>query len=273
MEWVMEKTLAEVDAQAIADIERATLAAVAPESMVQQGAWLLPLDSGSVGRAKSAVPWQHTGDAADPRWLDIIEAYYAERGQRAALRMPDVPIFAALRAALLRKGYSAYQPSLVQTSTVQAMRAVADNLSLAHTVHLSETTDARWFCTQLNEGLDAQDEASRVARMGRVAGMQFAGVYDADHTLAVGAALYSHGWGSVHGLRTALSHRGQGLAAQVLAALANALAQQGCERIFLQVEEGNASALALYQRAGFCTAWRYQYWRLPVLPNGKLESC
>jgi N-acetylglutamate synthase len=269
----MEQTLVGVDAQAIAQIERATLAAVAPESIAEQGAWLLPLDSGSVGRAKSAVPWQHTGDVADPRWLDTIEAHYAQRGQRAALRMPDLPSFAALRAALLRKGYSAYQPSLVQTSTVQAMRAVVDNLTLAHSVQLSTATDARWHCTQLNEGLDAQDEASRVARMGRVVGMQFAGVYDAGHTLAVGAALYSHGWGSVHGLRTALGRRGQGLAAQVLAALANALEQQGCERVFLQVEEGNAPALALYRRAGFATAWRYAYWRLPARPNGKPEGC
>jgi N-acetylglutamate synthase len=269
----MEQTLALVDAQAIAHIERATLAAVAPESIAEQGAWLLPFDSGSVGRAKSAVPWQHTGDAADPSCLDIIEDHYAQCGQRAALRLPDVSSFAAMRAALRRKGYSAYQPSLVQTGTVQAMGAVADNLPLAHSVQLSMTTDARWHCTQLNEGLDTQDEASRVARMRRVAGMQFAGVYDAGHTLAVGAVLYSHGWGSVHGLRTAPGRRGQGLAAQVLAALANALVQQGCERVFLQVEEGNAPALALYQRAGFCTAWRYQYWRLPALPNGKLESC
>jgi N-acetylglutamate synthase len=269
----MEQTLVGVDAQAIAHIERATLAAVAPESIAEQGAWLLPFDSGHVGRAKSAVPWQHAGDAADPRWVDTIEAHYAQRGQHAALRIPDVPSFAALRAALQRRGYSAYQPSLVQTGTVQAMRAVADNMALAHTVQISSATDARWHCTLLNEGLDAQDEASRVARMGRVAGMQFAAVYGAAHTLAVGAALHSHGWGSVHGLRTALGQRGQGLAAQVLAALAKALAQQGCERVFLQVEEGNAAAQALYQRAGFSTAWRYQYWRLPAEPTAKPEHC
>jgi N-acetylglutamate synthase len=38
--------------------------------------------------------------------------------------------------------------------------------------------------------------------------------------------------------------------------------ERGISHVFLQVEEGNTSAQALYQRAGFTTAWRYHYWRL-----------
>jgi ribosomal protein S18 acetylase RimI-like enzyme len=33
------------------------------------------------------------------------------------------------------------------------------------------------------------------------------------------------------------------------------------DRVFLQVHETSVAALALYQRAGFVTAWRYHYWR------------
>jgi N-acetylglutamate synthase len=46
-----------------------------------------------------------------------------------------------------------------------------------------------------------------------------------------------------------------------LAALAQQAIARGIDRLFLQVDEGNAPALALYQRAGFQTAWRYHYWR------------
>jgi ribosomal protein S18 acetylase RimI-like enzyme len=65
-------------------------------------------------------------------------------------------------------------------------------------------------------------------------------------------------------MRTAASHRGRGLAARVLAGLADAATQQALTRVFLQVEEGNSAARALYRRAGFTTAWRYHYWRRPA---------
>ncbi|MBC7168334.1 GNAT family N-acetyltransferase, partial [Phenylobacterium sp.] len=43
--------------------------------------------------------------------------------------------------------------------------------------------------------------------------------------------------------------------------LAAAAAERGVARMFLQVEEGNAPARALYARAGFAPLWRYHYWR------------
>lgn len=62
-------------------------------------------------------------------------------------------------------------------------------------------------------------------------------------------------------MRTDQASRGRGLAGRVLAGLADAAIHRGMERSFLQVEDGNASALALYRRAGFETAWYYEYWR------------
>lgn len=64
--------------------------------------------------------------------------------------------------------------------------------------------------------------------------------------MAAGAAAFGHGWSSVHGMRTDQACRGRGLAGRVLAGLADAAMHRGMERSFLQVEDGNASALALY---------------------------
>jgi ribosomal protein S18 acetylase RimI-like enzyme len=91
----------------------------------------------------------------------------------------------------------------------------------------------------------------------------FASIREGDETVAAGMGGFSHGWASVHGMRTAQHCRGRGLAGRVLATLAQAAQSRGIERIFLQVEASNASALALYRRAGFETAWTYSYWKKP----------
>jgi ribosomal protein S18 acetylase RimI-like enzyme len=50
----------------------------------------------------------------------------------------------------------------------------------------------------------------------------------------------------------------------VLAGLAGEARARGIERAFLQVEEKNTPARALYRRAGFAPAWRYFYWSRPA---------
>jgi ribosomal protein S18 acetylase RimI-like enzyme len=113
----------------------------------------------------------------------------------------------------------------------------------------------------LGEGFDPEDGAQRVAVLSNSPGAVFAAVRDVDGTHAVGVLSLSDGWASLHGMRTVQGRRGQGLAGQVAARLAQAAMARGATQVFLQVEAGNAPALALYRRAGFSSLWRYQYWR------------
>jgi ribosomal protein S18 acetylase RimI-like enzyme len=62
-------------------------------------------------------------------------------------------------------------------------------------------------------------------------------------------------------MRTAVSQQRQGLASRVLAVMAQAAADRGIARAFLQVGAANTKALALYERLGFQRAWAYAYWR------------
>ncbi|WP_427911692.1 GNAT family N-acetyltransferase [Ramlibacter sp. MMS24-I3-19] len=78
---------------------------------------------------------------------------------------------------------------------------------------------------------------------------------------AVGTACFSHGWCGIHGMRTAPDARGHGLAGAILATFGRMAHQRGLARVFLQVEEGNATARSLYERAGLRTAWCSDYWR------------
>jgi ribosomal protein S18 acetylase RimI-like enzyme len=56
-----------------------------------------------------------------------------------------------------------------------------------------------------------------------------------------------------------INHRRQGLGAAITSAACLAAAERGFSRVFLQVEEGNAPARALYKRLGFRDSHRYHY--------------
>jgi ribosomal protein S18 acetylase RimI-like enzyme len=241
----------------IASLERATLDAVAPPAMQEIEGWLLPFDNSTIGRAKSAVPLRH--DRIEVRDIAMIESLYAIRGLQAAYRVADLPGLAPVHAELARRGYQAQQPTLVQIGSVRAMRALCHDLP----ARVSASPQATWSSVYLAEGFDPVDGAHRVQALSRSPHMVYAWVEDAGQSVAAGTAALSQGWCSIHGMRTLPAHRGRGLAARVLAGLADAATERMLERVFLQVEEGNSAALALYRRAGFSTAWRYQYWRKP----------
>lgn len=236
-------------------IERATVAAVSPQAQEEIPGWLLPFDGGTVGRARSAVPLAHGAPAASV--LAEVEARYAARGVPVMWRLPQVPAFDALRAALQGRGYVPGKPTHVQVAATGDVLAVSPG-PFAET---ASRPDANWASVFVGEGFDPVDGASRVATLGRAPGALFASIREGGATVAAGMGGFSHGWASVHGMRTAQHCRGQGLAGRVLATLARAARERGLPHIFLQVEAHNASALALYRRAGFQTAWTYSYWK------------
>ncbi|MGH8804018.1 MAG: GNAT family N-acetyltransferase [Polaromonas sp.] len=241
----------------VESIERATLAAVSPEALEELEGWLLPFDSGTVGRARSAVPLKHV--ATDETVLGRIEARYAARGLPAVFRIANEACFDALRRELGRRGYKAGRPVLVQVGSARAMRGVSTQIP----AETASSPDEAWAALFVGEGFDPVDGASRVRALSRARGSVYASVRENGRVVAAGAAAFGHGWSSVHGMRTDQACRGRGLAGRVLAGLAAIAMHRGIERMFLQVEEGNAPARALYRRAGFETAWSYDYWSRP----------
>jgi len=241
----------------IENIERATLDAVVPAAVEAFNDWLLPSDPSTIGRATSAVPLRH--HHMGPADIARIAAHYVALGSRPAFRVADVPGLGAIHRELERLGYKAHQPTLVQAGSASRMRALFQVLPS----RVSNAPYPEWARVYQAEGFDPVDGAQRVRALSRSRNAVYACVLEDDNALAAGTAAFSHGWASIHGMRTVQSSRGRGLAGRVLAGLSQAALDRGLERVFLQVEEGNLGALALYQRCGFVTVWRYHYWRLP----------
>ena len=237
-------------------IERATLAAVSPAAVGEMPGWLLPYDSGTVGRAKSAVPLRH--DAPTPLAVPDIERHYAARRLPAIFRVPETPAFQAMRDELATAGYRPGKPTQVCIAPLAPLQGEAQPRVL-----LSPTPDAHWASVFLGEGFDPVDGASRVKLLSRAPQALFASIREQGATIAGGMMSFSDGWASVHGMRTALAWRRRGLAERVLLAMAAQALAKGYQRVFLQVEAANTAALSVYVRLGFREAWTYRYWQQP----------
>lgn len=234
-------------------IEHATLAAVAPESITEIDGWLVPVDAGTIGRAQSAVPLKGAKALADT--IQKIETHYQAAGLPPKFRISDHPLFAPIAQAVQARGYRATRPTFVQVADLQDMQHAS-----ADAVSVDDQPDEAWRTLFLGPGFDPVDGASRVKSLSKSSSNVYASLRENGQTVSGGAGSFSHGWASVHGMRTDAAQRGRGLAGQVLSALAGAALERGCERCFLQVEANNLAAQSLYQRMGFQTVWAYAYW-------------
>jgi len=241
--------------QDVEAIERATLAAVAPDHVLEIDGWLVGIDGGTIRRARSAVPLRREMRFGGSTF-DRMEAAYRARGLEPWFRIADGPELAQVEAELTRRGYSPSQPTLVKTGGAAGL--VRLNTAPAEVIG---RPDEAWGAVFLGDGFDPVDGAYRVKALSRSPEAVYAQVRSEGRTVAVGVASFGFGWASIHGMRTEKARRGEGLAGRVLSGLAQAALERGVERVFLQVEEANAPARGLYRRAGMAPAWRYRYWR------------
>jgi GNAT superfamily N-acetyltransferase len=253
MSLVLPLTAGDVEA-----IERATFDAVPPEAVGELPGWLLGFDSGTVSRAHSAVPVSHEapGGAPDAEVVKEIEARYASHGLRAVFRIPALPAFDGFSAALRAVGYEPRKPTRVMVASVADMRAAATG----EDAEVMMAPDDGWREVFLGEGFDPVDGESRVQLLGRARHGAYACMRVDGQTVAAGMGSFSHGWASVHGMRTLPAYRGQGMAGRILGAIAEEAIERSVARAFLQVEAPNVSAQALYLRFGFVAVWDYAYW-------------
>jgi GNAT superfamily N-acetyltransferase len=236
---------------AVEVLERDVVAAVAPPETLEIGGWLVPLDNGTIGRARSAVSLSHD---IGPDAIDPIAAAYRERGLPPRFRIADTPSLAAVRDALTARGFAPHQPTIFKTGSTEDLAESSEA-----SARILTRPDAAWEAVFLGEGFDPADGAHRIAALTRSPGAIYAAAGEGGETQAVGVMSFGAVWAGIHGMRTTPAHRGKGLAAAILAAMGREARARGVERVALQVEEPNP-ARRIYRRAGFSAAWRYHYW-------------
>lgn len=227
------------------------MAAVAPSRIAEHAGWLVPLDDGAIGRAKSAVPLDHGLGAAA---VGDIVRLYSEAGLPPAFRLAETAALAPVADALRAHGLAPHTPTMMKTGTAAGLAGLSDDLA-----ELLGAPDDAWAGCFTGEGFDPEEGAQRVRNLTRSPDALYAAVRVGARTVAVGVVTFGHGWAGVHGMRTAPDARRKGHAARILAAFGRAAAARGIGRVVLQVTEDNPARI-LYRAAGFTPAWRYHYW-------------
>jgi len=221
---------------------------------VRLGGWRLNAADGWSMRTNAC--WTLADPEGDPEAaLDAVEAWYQTRGLRPRFKLTDGATAPAdLPDRLTRRGYAATKPTLVMVGPADG-RSDPD-------VQLSRQPDARFEAVfTASAGGNRADARERLETLARIpAPARFGGLLIDGETAALGACAVEGDWVGLFGMRTLADHRRKGLARRILGALLAEASGLGARQAYLQVEADNASAIALYQTAGFQTAYRYHYW-------------
>ncbi|MFD0741823.1 GNAT family N-acetyltransferase [Phytohabitans flavus] len=234
-------------------LELAANEAWPPPVQEQLGGWLLRAADGWTGRANSALP---IGDPDRPleAAIDAVERWYEARGAQPLINTP-LPLAAPVGASLDTRGWTARPLVLVQTAPV---RSILDATTTRARVELTRTPSDAWLAITAERKGSLPEAARHI--LTAVRQVRFAHMYgESGDLLAAGRGTIT---GDGHWLGLALvevvpeARRG-GLAQDVVGALARWAAETGASRAFLQVEERNAAAVALYAKLGFTTHHSY----------------
>jgi len=160
----------------------------------------------------------------------------------------------ALEPLLIARGYRLDAPTFVQLADAVAHPVAAE-------VQVFARPDARWIEAAVAlRGIEG-DEAAIFKAQHEAIRIETRWVLIAKdrEPLAVGAAAIENGWAGLHGIYVSSNARRRGTARQISQALIGLTHASGARRVWLQVEQGNAPAIALYAGLGFQTVYAYHH--------------
>lgn len=226
------------------------------------GGWRLRFNHGVTSRGSSVWPGPGaSGGTLDAR-IAAVERFYAERGGAACYQLCPAADPPELDAVLAARGYEVVTPVSVELASAARVAALAAPRGFE--ACCTGALDEAWFEVSGRQGR-FRGEAVAVYRglLDRLAGRAgFARVSLDGAVVAVGLTVAAAPWAGVFSMLTLPAWRRRGLGTAVLGACARWAQGRDAERLYLQVEEDNATARRLYARAGFEPRYPYHYRRL-----------
>ena len=233
-------------------LEELTLNSSAPPGQLLYDGWLLRFSPGKAKRARSVNPVYPSTLPLEEK-VGHCERLYRERGLPAIFRLSEPTMPDGLEACLAARGYGRFD-------TTQVRAAAIDPAALAGP-EVGHPRLEEWF--DLVGSLRGSPIAQRAAHLARLAAlplpMRTAAIVEDGAAVATGLAILEGEHVGLFDVVTREGCRRRGLASTIVAALLRWGREGGAMHAYLQVEEGNDPAIALYDRFGFTLAYRYWY--------------
>lgn len=225
--------------------------------------WVLRANEGWTSRANSALP---LGTPAGPieAVLAVVADFYTDRSLPVQVLVP-LPARGLVDAELARRCWQLHAPTVMLTRSLHGV----DEQPGDPRVELRPDITRDW-----RDGYHARDgvlPATALALLSRHETVRFASVRSNGRTVAIARGVVDEGWLGVTALEVSGTHRRQGLGSAVMRALQGWAISQGASQAYLQVEETNSAAAALYARLGYREHHRYHYRRRPPATSTEIS--
>lgn len=244
------------DRRSLSATEAVELAAAAgwpAAETARLGDWWLRASEGWTMRGNSALP---IGDPDRPldAAIDAVAEWYRERGLPPAICVP-LPLKAGLGAELDRRGWQARPTTLVMTAPLAAL----DPPRRPEEVRLDPAPSEAWLAVAASRKQSLPAAARTI--LTTVPEVRFAIVYGSESApIATARGVVAdpeRRWLGLSLIETAPAARRRGHAAHVIGALVDWARGVGARDAYLQVEQRNGPAVALYERLGFSVHHSY----------------
>jgi ribosomal protein S18 acetylase RimI-like enzyme len=216
------------------------------------GGWVLRATPGlDRGRSNHALtPCRSLSASEIPAAIEVVEAFASRHGIPAGIQVSPLSLHEELQFELDRRGWGIRWPVLVLAAEVSAATATAPETSALEIAdHATPAWLAAWARCEPGRDVEAHVDTVFARLAGRAT---FARVDDRD--AAVGIAVSGDDLVGLFCLAVDPARRRSGLGTALVRAL---LAESRADVAYLQVEERNASAVAMYRRLGFGEVYRY----------------
>ena len=241
------------------ELARVSARAWRPVESERLGEWELRAASGFTRRANSVLPLGDPGLPLDGA-LDVVRRWYGDRGLPAYIQTATGAegTQESLCAELERRGWVR---EVTAELWIGALAPVADLAEAeAGGVVLAREADEAWLARYQRKGIG--EVALKVLADGP--SVWFASVPgEGAAPAAIGRCVVDGRWAGFAAVEVDPAQRRRGLATAVMAALARRALDEGASAAWLQVEDDNAGARALYDRMGFAAHHAYHHHRAP----------
>ena len=237
-------------------VEEVSLNALQTQRQYFYDGWVLRVSPGKARRARSVNP--HFGSSLPlAAKIEHCERVYRDRALPVLFRITPFAKPKELDDALQARGYVAFDRTLVQTRSLAEIPRLASRPDVV----LAPPSIAE-FVEAVGElrGSTARERAAHLERLSSTPLAMNAVVASIDgRVVAAGQAGIDGDLAGIFDMMTATAWRGRGIATLIVEALLAWAARQHAKHAFLQVNDDNAPALAVYRRFGFTTAYTYNY--------------